>query len=122
MVRTAGWDTLIRIFDTKYYDSPAALSSSLFRFFSAPPEEGEGSSFACARRGDVSPAVEARFVNQEEVSRWMDGGRVDLFDLPGDLKEASSTEVRRRVQAGESIEGLVVAGVREVIEREGMYR
>ena len=36
--------------------------------------------------------------------------------------DISATEIRRRVQAGESIRYLVPEGAREVIEREGLYR
>lgn len=36
--------------------------------------------------------------------------------------DASSTEIRRRVASGASPEGLVLPGVADIIEREGLYR
>lgn len=46
--------------------------------------------------------------------------RVHLAELPE--VDVSSTEVRRRVREGESIEGLVPAVVAEYIEERGLYR
>jgi nicotinate-nucleotide adenylyltransferase len=46
--------------------------------------------------------------------------RVLFFDI--EPNEASSTEVRRRVAAGESIDDLVPAAVAAEIERLGLYR
>jgi len=47
-------------------------------------------------------------------------GRIDLVEMP--LMDVSATEIRRRVAAGESTEGLVPAAVRDEIDRLGLYR
>lgn len=46
--------------------------------------------------------------------------RVELFEI--EPVPVSSTEIRRRVAAGESIEGLVPPAVAEEIARRGLYR
>jgi nicotinate-nucleotide adenylyltransferase len=47
--------------------------------------------------------------------------RVELFELPAPV-DASSTEIRRRVAAGEAIDGLVPAPVAALIAGLGLYR
>jgi len=42
--------------------------------------------------------------------------------VPVGRVDVSSTEVRRRVAAGEDIDGLVTDGVRDIIQRERLYR
>ncbi|GAB4208704.1 MAG: nicotinate-nucleotide adenylyltransferase [Sandaracinaceae bacterium] len=46
----------------------------------------------------------------------------DAESAPLDLPEVSSTEVRRRIRAGEPIDGLVPDVVARLIAREGLYR
>jgi nicotinate-nucleotide adenylyltransferase len=48
------------------------------------------------------------------------GARVRFLEMP--LLEVSSSQVRERVQAGESIEGLVAPAVAEYIAAHGLYR
>ncbi len=48
------------------------------------------------------------------------GDRIVPFELPS--PEVSSSEVRRRVEAGESIAGLVPAEVAKLVEELGLYR
>ena len=45
---------------------------------------------------------------------------IELFDIPS--VDVSSSEVRRRVAAGEPIDGLVPSAVAELIQRLGLYR
>ncbi|MEE2894517.1 MAG: nicotinate (nicotinamide) nucleotide adenylyltransferase [Planctomycetota bacterium] len=49
-------------------------------------------------------------------------GRWSTWTLDLPTSEASSTEVRRRLEAGEPVDDLVSPGVLEVIERRGLYR
>ena len=53
-----------------------------------------------------------------DLSRW--GDRVVPFELAS--PEVSSSEVRARVQDGESIDGLVPPAVARLIEESGLYR
>ncbi len=50
----------------------------------------------------------------------LDGARVERIDMPH--VDLSSTAVRERLAAGRSIRHLVPEPVRELIEREGLYR
>lgn len=52
------------------------------------------------------------------VGRGADTGPNEAFALP----DVSSTEIRRRVRAGEPYWWMVPEGVRDLIEREGLYR
>ncbi len=45
-----------------------------------------------------------------------------IFLLRVDALDISATEIRRRVRAGESVAGLVPAGVEDYIRRRGLYR
>lgn len=93
------------------------MRSTLSHFF-----EQEGSSFSCARRGDVPPEEEQAYLDEEEVQPWVGKGLIEMWSLEDEVAGASSTEVRRRVKTKEGVEDLVLTGVREVVEREGLYR
>ncbi|HVF53885.1 MAG TPA: nicotinate-nucleotide adenylyltransferase [Actinomycetota bacterium] len=56
----------------------------------------------------------------DEVPELPGGPRI--FALPVDPVDVSSTEIRRRVAAGESIDGMVPPGVAGYIEARGLYR
>ncbi|MEQ9073371.1 MAG: nicotinate (nicotinamide) nucleotide adenylyltransferase [Sandaracinaceae bacterium] len=72
----------------------------------------------------------------DEIPRWHEGHRVPSLAPPlvvgrgghGDGSEdismpaVSSTEVRRRLRAGESVEALVPRAVRRYVTRHGLYR
>lgn len=112
----AGYDTLIRFFDPKYYQSPApSLSAALSSFFTT-----DHSSIACARRGDVSRAEEEAFLNREDVKPWR--SRIEMYDLPEAVAGISSTGVRKCVKEGGEWEEMVLEGVEEIVKRDGLYR
>ena len=72
----------------------------------------------------------------DEIPRWHEGHRVPSLAPPlvvgrgghgdgsGDISmpAVSSTEVRRRLRAGESVEALVPRAVRRYVTRHGLYR
>lgn len=54
------------------------------------------------------------------AARWRENG-AQITLLEGELKDVSSSEIRRRCQAGENIDGLVPAAVAEYITRRQLY-
>lgn len=117
----AGWDTLIRIFAPKYYQPPGPdLSSSMTSLL-----ETSDSSLVCARRGDVSKEDEADFLASDEVKKWVDKGKVALFDLPEEARQVSSTRVRQAVKEerwDDVKRDVPFDAVVNIIQREGLYR
>jgi len=65
---------------------------------------------AVANRPDVKPEVNPQIASEPHHS----------LTLP--MMDISSTEIRRRIAAGESIAGLVPDAVASYIERRGLYR
>lgn len=117
-----GWDTLIRLFNPKYYAPPApSMSTALATFF-------DGSSVVCARRGDIDAAEEKEFLDREGVKEWSSG--IEMVTLSKELGEVSSSLVRATVKecGGDEVlissrlKGLVVDGVSHYIIREKLYR
>jgi nicotinate-nucleotide adenylyltransferase len=72
------------------------------------------------------PEVVARLATLVVVSRAGEGGGGDVAFPVRPVQvtriDLSATEIRRRVRAGEPIRYLVSEAVREIIEREGLYR
>ncbi|GAA6047705.1 hypothetical protein JCM3770_001732 [Rhodotorula araucariae] len=116
-----GWDTVIRIFAPRYYHPPGPnLASSMQSLLGT-----DDSSLVCARRGDVSPEDEAEFLASEEVQKWVEQGKVEMFDLPQAAREVSSTRVRQAVKEGrwqDVQRDVPFERVVEIMRREGLYR
>ena len=93
------------------------MRAALAHFF-----DGEGSTFSCARRGDVPAAEEDNYLATDELRPWVDKGVINVWSLEESVAGASSTEVRRRVKAGESLDELILGGVADVVAREMLYR
>jgi len=70
-----------------------------------PEANGDGSPLVTPELAEAVPGIAAR---------------IDVVEMP--LMDVSATEIRRRVAAGESTEGLVPAAVRDEIDRLGLYR
>ncbi|OBT75860.1 hypothetical protein VF21_04373 [Pseudogymnoascus sp. 05NY08] len=116
-----GFDTLKRLLEVRYYDPPTL--SGLGPLFDggvrvhlrAGGEEEEGEQ----RRWIESLGGEGGEMERNGGRReWVRG--MEVVEAQGG--EVSSSEVRRRVKAGEGVEGLVTEGMDEVIERKGLYR
>lgn len=108
---------MIRFFDEKYYQPPApSMHAALSTFF-----VDDGSTLACARRGDISPEAEDHFLNREGVREWRD--RVVMFDVPEDVRGVSSTMVRSAVaEGGERLDGVLLESVRRIVKERGFYQ
>lgn len=103
-----GYDTLVRIFDPRYYVDLGEID----RLF-------ELAELAAFTRGDVSEEDVRRFMEDPFRSRF--AGKVRILRMPDRYAELSSTAIRRRVLRGEEISGLVPNEVLELIRRSGLY-
>lgn len=90
-----GYDTLVRIFDPKYY---ADINAELEHLFSQ-------CRFIAANRDNVDIETIKLYLSQTSRKRY--SKHIDLLSLPDDYAEISSTEVRHRIETGESISHLV---------------
>ncbi|OBT65316.1 hypothetical protein VE03_04598 [Pseudogymnoascus sp. 23342-1-I1] len=116
-----GFDTLKRLLEVRYYEPPTLAGlGALFEggvrvHLRAGSEEEEGEQ----RRWIESLGGEGGELERNGGRReWVRG--LELLGARGE--EVSSSEVRRRVKAGEAVAGLATEGVVEVIEREDLYR
>lgn len=90
-----GFDTVVRLFATKYYDDRDA---SLARLFA-------GSECIVANRGENTPDTVAAFLARPEVAPF--AHRILVVRLPMDLAAVSATEVRDRLSRGDPVAELV---------------
>ena len=105
-----GHDTLIRIFDPRYYiDMPAELKVlfSLCHIVSA-------------NRENPSREVFYRFMSRPECAPFTN--RVHPLQLPPSFGNISSTEVRKRIRAGDPITDLVPEFIAQFIETFDLYQ
>ncbi|BGP19034.1 hypothetical protein JCM10213_009256 [Rhodosporidiobolus nylandii] len=113
-----GWDTLLRVFAPRYYQTGPSLTDSMNAFL-----RDDGSSLSCARRGEVTAEEESAFLRSPEVRPWAD--KVELYDLEDEnVRDISSTEVRKAVKEGrwEDVRRDVpFERVIEVLQRERLY-
>jgi nicotinamide-nucleotide adenylyltransferase len=99
-----GFDTLVRLFDPKYYDDPEASLMTLF----------SGSEVIVANRGADGPSAVEAFLGRPDVSAFAQ--RIHLVRLPDSLAAVSATDVRTRLAKGEPIAGLVPAEISSPLE------
>jgi len=99
-----GFDTLVRLFDPKYYTDREGSLSCLF----------SRSECAVANRGADAPSAVEAFLSQPNVSRF--ASRIHLIRLPTDLAAVSATEVRGRLARGAPINELVPPEIRSSLE------
>jgi nicotinamide-nucleotide adenylyltransferase len=90
-----GYDTLVRLFDPKYYADPDAALTALF----------EASDFIAANRAPDPPEAVTAFLVRPDVSPY--AHRIHLIQLPPDIAAISATQVRSRLGRGESVTNLV---------------
>jgi nicotinic acid mononucleotide adenylyltransferase len=90
-----GFDTLVRLFDPKYY---ADLNTSMSALFDA-------SEFIAANRAPDPPEAVASFLARPEVAPY--AHRIRMIRLPPEIAAMSATEVRDRLERGEPVTDLV---------------
>ena len=94
-------------------DFPAILQNCHFVVISRPGCQASGLRQAL-------PALADRMIDVDNAG--VDTSRPSIFLVDADTAPVSSTDVRRRVASGASIEGMVPAAVATYIEAHGLYR
>ncbi|GAA5973253.1 hypothetical protein JCM11641_003036 [Rhodosporidiobolus odoratus] len=113
-----GYDTLLRIFAPRYYQTGPSLAESMDALLRA-----DDSVLSCARRGDVSKDEERDFLDSAEVKPW--ANKIELFDLDEKVRGVSSTAIRQAVQEerwDEVKRDVPFPGVLGILLREGLYK
>ncbi|MCE2432325.1 MAG: nicotinate-nicotinamide nucleotide adenylyltransferase [Candidatus Latescibacteria bacterium] len=105
-----GHDTLIRIFDPRYYIDMSAELKVLFSLCH----------IVSANRENSSREVFHRFMSRPECTPF--ASRVHPLQLPPSFGNISSTEARKRIRAGDPITDLVPETIAQFIETFGLYR
>ena len=95
LVFIVGFDTLVRLFDPKYYADPDAALAALF----ATCE------FVAANRAPEPTEAVAAFLRRPDVATY--ASAIRTIELPGDMAAISATEVRKRLARGEPVDRLV---------------
>ena len=90
-----GFDTLVRLFDPKYYADRDAALTALF----------EASNFIAANRAPDPPDAVTTFLARPEVSPY--ARRIRDIQLPPEIAAISATQVRARLVRGEPVTQLV---------------
>ena len=105
-----GHDTLIRIFDPRYYTDMSAELKVLFSLCH----------IVSANRENPSREIFHRFMSRPECAPF--ANRVHPLQLPPSFGNISSTEVRKRIRAGDSITDLVPESIAQFIETFDLYK
>ena len=100
-----GFDTLVRLFDPKYYPDRTAALSRLFG----------GSECVVANRSPAPPSDVDAFLARDEVFPFV--RRIHSIQLPADLAEVSATAVRARLALGEPVFDLIPPEIRTALSR-----
>jgi nicotinate (nicotinamide) nucleotide adenylyltransferase len=90
-----GFDTLVRVFDPRYYSDPEAELEELFRL----------SRFTVANRGEATVADVRRWLERPACRPFVD--RIHLTELDPFLARISSSEVRARIERGQPVAELI---------------
>ena len=104
-----GYDTLVRVFDPKYYEDREGALDRLFA----------SCTFIVANRGDYGREAIQRLMDSEGNRRFRD--KVHFFEIPNHLAQISSNRVRQRVREGKTFARLIPAQVKEFIEKVKLY-
>ncbi len=99
-----GFDTLIRLFDSKYYTDTHAELKSLF----------DQCDFITANREEYNADTIRRFLSTPEVGRY--ACNIKVIELPNDYATISSTDIREQLERGGSVENLVPSAISDYIK------
>ncbi|MDE0299237.1 MAG: nicotinate-nicotinamide nucleotide adenylyltransferase [Candidatus Poribacteria bacterium] len=99
-----GIDTLIRLFDSKYYTDMHAELKSLF----------DQCDFITANREEYSADTIRRFLSTPEVGRY--ACNIKVIELPTDYAAISSTDIREQLERGAPVENLVPSAIFDYIK------
>lgn len=99
-----GYDTLVRIFDPKYYTDFHAELEALFK----------EARFIVANRAEADIQTISDFMDRPEIHRYVP--YVSCLPLPDVYAYMSSTEVRELLRQGEAIEHLVPASILAMLD------
>jgi nicotinamide-nucleotide adenylyltransferase len=103
LVFVVGFDTLLRLFDPKYYDDRDAALASLF----------STCEFIAANRAPEPPEALTAFLARPEVAPFSHAIR--RIRLPGDIAAVSATKVRARLASGLPVADLVPPEIQPLI-------
>ena len=92
---TVGFDTLVRLFDPKYYTDRDAALTALFK----------ASDFIAANRAPDPPEAVMSFLARRDVAPY--AHRIRVIHLPPEIAAISATQVRARLARGEPVANLV---------------
>lgn len=101
-----GFDTLIRLFDSKYYADRDASLNALF----------DGSRFIVANRAPDPPEAIDSFLARPEVAPYAPG--IQVIRLPEDIAAISASAIRARLARGEPVAGLVPFEILSLLPRQ----
>jgi nicotinate (nicotinamide) nucleotide adenylyltransferase len=104
-----GYDTLKRVFDAKYYTN---LESELMELFSM-------SRFIVANRGGNDADMIKKLLSRRECKPYSE--KIDLIELPPFYANISSTEIRERIQSGQTIDNLAPPEILYYLKKTGVY-
>lgn len=103
-----GYDTLVRIFEPRFYpDIP--MDEALQRFFKI-------ARLAVFPRGNFDEHAVSEFLQRPEVKPFAD--RIDILPTYPSLLWVSSTLIRQKMRLGESVDGLVPQSILEFLQRK----
>ncbi|KAH9995666.1 hypothetical protein BJV74DRAFT_829427 [Russula compacta] len=116
-----GIDTLERFLAPRYYGdgSVKAMHAALRRFFDI---DGNDARVICARRAIdlVDPRGESALL--EVAQEWVQADRIKIVDIDDELLTFSSSGVRAKVRATDSLwRQMVPSSIAEYIEEQGLY-
>lgn len=105
-----GHDTLIRIFEARYYKN---RDTSLRRLFA-------DSRFLVATRGSVGINEIKELISQKENRPFSE--RIMPFEIPFSIGQLSSTQVRNEICHGRNIDDIVPQEIVSYLKRRDLYR